>query len=288
MTPVSPAGCNCRYNHSDRTNKYGVNTIVSVNRPAVLDVDLPDPPILSMPSLEHNIETLKKRIDAACITANRTPDSVQLLAVSKTQPAEAVAQAYTCGQRSFGENYVSEAVEKITQLPSDIDWHFIGPIQSNKSRLIAEHFAWVHSIDRPKLVERLATQRPANLPPLKCLIQVNISQEATKSGCAIDAIAALADNISQHPNLLLKGLMAIPSPSAPAAQSTAEFAKMRELSDQLQALYPTATELSMGMSSDLEPAIAHGATIVRIGTALFGPRRNKTTTATSTEQQTNT
>ena len=226
-----------------------------------------------MLSLENNITTLKMHIDSACFNANRSNKEVNLLAVSKTQSAETIKLAYQAGLRQFGENYVSEAQEKILQLPKDIIWHFIGPIQSNKSRIIAENFDWVQSIDRLKLVKRLNDQRPEHLPPLQCLIQVNISGEEQKAGIAPDQIALLVEAINNSPRLQLRGLMAIPKATEHEQESAAMFAEMEKLFKQLQALSPQVDTLSMGMSNDMQTAIMHGSTMVRIGSNLFGARK---------------
>jgi pyridoxal phosphate enzyme (YggS family) len=195
---------------------------------------------------------------------------VGLLAVSKTKPASDLREAFSAGLRDFGENYLQEALGKQTEL-SDLPliWHFIGPIQSNKTRAIAENFAWVHSVDRLKIAQRLSEQRPADLPPLNVCIQVNVSGEASKSGCAPEDLPALAQAIIALPNLRLRGLMAIPEPTDDSDEQNAAFAAVRTLQDQLNLPLDT---LSMGMSHDLEAAIAQGATWVRIGTALFGAR----------------
>lgn len=195
---------------------------------------------------------------------------MHLLAVSKTKPAEAVREAHAAGLRDFGENYLQEALAKQAALADlDLTWHFIGPIQSNKTRAIAEHFDWVHSVDRLKVAERLAEQRPADLGPLNICLQVNISGEASKAGCAPADVPALAKAVAALPGLRLRGLMAIPQPSADPAEQNAVFAQVRALNEALGLGLDT---LSMGMSEDLEAAIAQGATWVRIGTALFGAR----------------
>lgn len=225
-----------------------------------------------MTALEHNITQLKLRIDAACKKAQRSNNSLNLLAVSKTRDINAIKAAYDLGLREFGENYAKEAEEKIPFLPKDIEWHFIGPIQSNKTRIIAELFSWVQSIDRLKIAERLNEQRPPQLPPLQCLIQVNISREPQKAGVAPEELMALAKAISTLPRLHLRGLMAIPQAGQSAAGLANDFANMQALLRQLQTRFRSADTLSMGMSADLEPAIAHGSTMVRIGTDLFGPR----------------
>lgn len=223
-----------------------------------------------MSTIAENISTLAERIHNAAQAAQRDPASIGLLAVSKTKPASDLREAYAAGLRDFGENYLQEALGKQTEL-SDLPliWHFIGPIQSNKTRAIAEHFDWVHSVDRLKIAQRLSEQRPAELPPLNICIQVNISGEASKSGCAPEELPALAQAISDLPHLRLRGLMAIPEPTEDSDEQNAAFAAVRSLQDQLNLPLDT---LSMGMSHDLEAAIAQGATWVRIGTALFGAR----------------
>ncbi|SDH06086.1 YggS family pyridoxal phosphate-dependent enzyme [Pseudomonas abietaniphila] len=223
-----------------------------------------------MSTIAENISTLAERIHNAAQASRRDPGSVGLLAVSKTKPASDLREAYAAGLRDFGENYLQEALGKQTEL-SDLPliWHFIGPIQSNKTRAIAENFAWVHSVDRLKIAQRLSEQRPADLPPLNICIQVNVSGEASKSGCTPKDLPALAQAISALPNLRLRGLMAIPEPTEDSDEQNAAFAAVRTLQDQLNLPLDT---LSMGMSHDLEAAIAQGATWVRIGTALFGAR----------------
>lgn len=223
-----------------------------------------------MSTIAENISTLAERIHNAAQASRRDPGSVGLLAVSKTKPASDLREAFSAGLRDFGENYLQEALGKQTEL-SDLPliWHFIGPIQSNKTRAIAENFAWVHSVDRLKIAQRLSEQRPADLPPLNICIQVNVSGEASKSGCTPEDLPALAQAISALPNLRLRGLMAIPEPTEDSDEQNAAFAAVRTLQDQLNLPLDT---LSMGMSHDLEAAIAQGATWVRIGTALFGAR----------------
>jgi pyridoxal phosphate enzyme (YggS family) len=223
-----------------------------------------------MSTIADNIAQVRSRIRAAEQAAHRAADSVQLLAVSKTKPAQALREAHAAGLRDFGENYLQEALGKqaeLTDLP--LIWHFIGPIQSNKTRAIAEHFDWVHSVDRLKIAQRLSEQRPEGLPPLNICIQVNVSGEASKSGCAPEDLPALADAIGALPRLTLRGLMAIPEPTEERAAQDAAFAAVQRL--QASLALPLDT-LSMGMSHDLESAIAQGATWVRIGTALFGAR----------------
>ncbi|KQB52645.1 hypothetical protein AQS70_13595 [Pseudomonas endophytica] len=223
-----------------------------------------------MSTIAGNIAQVEARIRAAAEAVQRDVTSIHLLAVSKTKPAAALREAYAAGLRDFGENYLQEARAKqveLTDLP--LCWHFIGPIQSNKTREIAEHFAWVHSVDRLKIAQRLSEQRPADLPPLNICIQVNVSGEASKSGCTPDDLPALAAAIQALPRLKLRGLMAIPEPTEVRAEQDAAFAKVESLQQSLNMGLDT---LSMGMSHDLESAIAQGATWVRIGTALFGAR----------------
>ncbi len=223
-----------------------------------------------MSTIADNISHVGSRIQTATQAAHRPENSVQLLAVSKTKPAEALREAYAAGLRDFGENYLQEALSKQLELADlPLIWHFIGPIQSNKARAIAEHFDWVHSVDRLKIAQRLSEQRPAELPPLNICIQVNVSGEASKSGCTPDDLPALAAAISTLPRLKLRGLMAIPEPTDDRAEQDAAFAAVQKLQASLDLPLDT---LSMGMSHDLESAIAQGATWVRIGTALFGAR----------------
>jgi len=226
-------------------------------------------------SLSDRLALVQARIAAACRSAGRPADTVALLAVSKTFGAERVLDLAAHGQRRFGENYLQEALEKIsgcaTQRPDlPLEWHFIGPIQSNKTRPIAEHFDWVHSVDREKIARRLAEQRPAARGPLQVCLQVNIDAEATKSGCAPDEVPALARAIAAMPGLRLRGLMAIPLPQ-PATERAA-FARLRALFERLREEGLPVDTLSMGMSDDLEAAIAEGSTLVRVGSALFGRR----------------
>lgn len=210
---------------------------------------------------------------AAAVSAGRTVNDIQLLAVSKTFPAIALREAYQAGQRQFAESYLQEAQEKLATLQDlAIEWHFIGPIQSNKTRIIAEHFAWVHSVDRLKIAERLSAQRPQHLPPLQLCLQVNISQEASKSGVSPDQLSELAQAIIQLPGLTLRGLMAIPAPSDDVAVQRAAFAQLRELKDQLNQQGLQLDTLSMGMSHDFAAAIQEGATLIRVGSAIFGNR----------------
>ncbi|MBV7488362.1 YggS family pyridoxal phosphate-dependent enzyme [Pseudomonas sp. PDM30] len=223
-----------------------------------------------MSTIADNILQVSSRIHAATLAANRAENSVQLLAVSKTKPAQDLREAYAAGLRDFGENYLQEALGKQLELADlTLIWHFIGPIQSNKTRAIAEHFDWVHSVDRLKIAQRLSEQRPADLPPLNICIQVNVSGEASKSGCTPADLPALANAICALPRLKLRGLMAIPEPTEDRASQDAAFATVQSLQASLNLPLDT---LSMGMSHDLESAIAQGATWVRIGTALFGAR----------------
>ena len=227
-----------------------------------------------MSTIADNIAQVSSRIHAAAQAAQRDEHSVQLLAVSKTKPAEALREAYAAGLRDFGENYLQEALGKQLELADlPLIWHFIGPIQSNKTRAIAEHFAWVHSVDRLKIAQRLSEQRPGDLPPLNICIQVNVSGEASKSGCTPEDLPALAKAISELPRITLRGLMAIPEPTEDRTAQDAAFAAVRDLNKSLQdSLGLPLDTLSMGMSHDLESAVTMGATWVRIGTALFGAR----------------
>ncbi|WP_192982594.1 YggS family pyridoxal phosphate-dependent enzyme [Pseudomonas sp. EggHat1] len=223
-----------------------------------------------MSTIAENIAKVGARIREAAQASQHNLADIGLLAVSKTKPAAAIREAYAAGLRDFGENYLQEALEKQAEL-SDLPliWHFIGPIQSNKTRPIAEHFDWVHSVDRLKIAQRLSEQRPAHLPPLNICLQVNVSAEDSKSGCSPETLPELAKAVAALPNLRLRGLMAIPEPTDDVAAQHAAFAHLRQLRDDLALNLDT---LSMGMSHDLEAAIAEGATWVRIGTALFGAR----------------
>ncbi|WP_062058206.1 YggS family pyridoxal phosphate-dependent enzyme [Cellvibrio sp. OA-2007] len=227
-----------------------------------------------MHKIDDQLAKVTARIHQAANAAGRNPQTVQLIAVSKTQPAQALAEAYAWGQRAFGENYLQEALDKqiaLQALPG-IEWHFIGPIQSNKTRPIAEHFAWVHSVDRLKIAQRLNDQRPAELPPLNICVQVNIDDETTKSGVSLAQLPALVAAIGQLPRLKLRGLMAIPAATNDPTQQRAAFAKLRSARDDLNAQGYQLDCLSMGMSGDLDAAIAEGATFVRVGTDIFGAR----------------
>jgi hypothetical protein len=226
-----------------------------------------------MTSIAANLQAVRARVAEAARAAGRSPESVRLLAVSKTWPVACVQEAAQAGQREFGENYVQEGVSKIAALAApELEWHFIGPLQSNKTRLVAGHFHWVHSIDRLKVAERLSEQREAHLPPLQSCIQVNVSGEASKSGVAPGEVAALAAAVARLPGLRLRGLMCIPEPERDEARLRARFAMLREVRDGLNRAGFDLDTLSMGMSHDLEAAIAEGATIVRVGTAIFGTR----------------
>ena len=227
--------------------------------------------------MQANLQGVHERITVAARGGGRSADEIVLLAVSKTFPAETVVAARHCGQASFGENYVQEALDKIARVRElapglAVSWHFIGPIQSNKTRAIAEHFDWVQSVDRLKVAERLSQQRPPKLEPLNVLLQVNISGESTKSGVTPDAVPDLARSVAALPNLALRGLMAIPEPDADPLRQAGPLARMKSLFDALRQHHPGCDTLSMGMSADLEAAIAAGSTMVRIGTAIFGER----------------
>lgn len=226
-----------------------------------------------MMSIESALQGVTQRIRAAELAAGRAEGSVTLLAVSKTFPAEAVRAAAASGQRAFGENYVQELVDKTAALADlALEWHFIGPLQSNKTRPVAERADWVHSIDRLKIAERLSAQRPAGLPPLQVCVQVNVSGEASKSGVLPAEAVALARAVAVLPGLRLRGLMCIPEPTADREKLAGQFRCARELLAQLAAEGLSLDTLSMGMSADLELAVAEGATLVRIGTAIFGAR----------------
>ena len=224
-------------------------------------------------SLAENLNAVRMRIARAARDAGRSSADVALLAVSKTFPASFVEAAYAAGQRAFGESYAQEGVTKVTTLAGlNLDWHFIGPVQSNKTRAIAEHFSWVHSIERPKVAARLNDARPSHLPPLNVCIQINVSGESTKHGVPPGAERSLANAIAELPRLRLRGLMAIPEPAIDPADRRRPYARLRELKEELAAQGHALDTLSMGMSDDLEAAIAEGATIVRVGTAIFGSR----------------
>lgn len=227
-----------------------------------------------MNNLSQSYQAVLQRIRQAEAQAGRSSNSVRLLAVSKTQPIEAINALADLGQRAFGENYLQESLDKIT-LRADLEWHFIGPIQSNKTRPIAEHFDWVESVDRLKIAERLSAQRPPNLAPLNALLQVNISREASKSGFLPENFIAQVEPIMALAGLQIRGLMAIPQAQSDFEKQRVPFAQLRALLAQMQQRWPQAPldTLSMGMSADLEAAVWEGATQVRIGTDLFGVRR---------------
>lgn len=219
------------------------------------------------------MQAVRQRIYEACMSAGRDISAVRLIAVSKTFPADAVREVASAGQTAFGENYVQEAADKMSELNDlALEWHFIGPIQSNKTRLIAERFAWVHSVDRLKIAQRLAEQRPATLPPLNILLQVNLSGEASKSGCSPNELSELARAVGDLPRVRLQGLMTIPEPTDDPSLQRQRFAALKTLRRQLEEEGLRVPELSMGMSADLEAAIMEGATLVRIGKAVFGQR----------------
>lgn len=230
-----------------------------------------------MSIIPENLQAVHERIASAATAVSREPDAVLLLAVSKTFGADAVLAAMDAGQRAFGENYLQEALDKITAVRTarpdcTLDWHFIGPIQSNKTRPIAEHFDWVHSVEREKIAQRLSDQRPAHLPPLNVCLQINISGEASKSGVTCEEASALAHAVAAMPRLTLRGLMAVPEAAGSLDQQRLPFRQLHDLFDQLCAEGLPLDTLSMGMSSDMNAAIAEGATIVRVGTAIFGKR----------------
>jgi pyridoxal phosphate enzyme (YggS family) len=230
-----------------------------------------------MSTIAHKLQAIDATIYAASKACGRDAASIQLLAVSKTFPADAVLEAIAAGQRAFGENYLQEALDKIAAvaaaLPSaQVEWHFIGPIQSNKTRPIAASFAWVHTVERLKIAQRLSEQRPPELGPLNICLQVNISGEASKSGATPAELPELARQVALLPNLKLRGLMAIPEPETDVAKQRAAFARLRMLADDLRAGGLELDTLSMGMSADMAAAIAEGATIVRVGSAIFGAR----------------
>ena len=222
-----------------------------------------------MATIAENLQAVRARIGRAARAAGRDANTVTLLAVSKTHSVARIDEARKAGQLAFGENYVQEALEKMAALPA-LEWHLIGPLQSNKTRLAAEHFQWVQTVEREKIARRLAEQRPAELAPLNVLIQVNASGEATKSGVAITEVAPLAKAIRALPRLRLRGLMAIPEPGAPASR----YREVRQAYESMRREFDVDT-LSMGMSDDLELAIAEGATLVRVGTAIFGARQTE-------------
>ena len=223
-------------------------------------------------SISENLSRIQQQIKQ--ISAEYQRENVRLLAVSKTKPMQAIEEAIRAGQCAFGENYVQEGVEKIAYFSGNksLEWHFIGPLQSNKSRLVAEHFDWIQTVDRFKIAERLNDQRPEHLPPLNVLIQINISDESSKSGIQPEEMFSLAEKITQFPRLKLRGLMAIPKPESKPEQQKIALRKMKDLFNRLQQQFESVDTLSMGMSDDMASAIECGSTMVRIGTALFGER----------------
>ncbi|MEY4754399.1 MAG: hypothetical protein RJA44_2074 [Pseudomonadota bacterium] len=228
-----------------------------------------------MTTIAQNLLAVRDRLNTVCNSTGRDRDAVTLLAVSKTQPAEAVRAAHAAGQCAFGENYVQEALDKIAALADlrpALQWHLIGPLQSNKTRVVAEQFDWVHGVDRLRIAQRLSEQRPAGLPPLQICLQVNISGEASKSGVPPAELPALAQAVAALPRLRLRGLMSIPEPAETLIEQRAPHRQLRELLDALNAAGLALDTLSMGMSADLEAAVQEGATLVRIGTAIFGSR----------------
>jgi len=228
-----------------------------------------------MATIANNLQLVRNRIQAACAQTGRPADSVTLLAVSKTFPAVTVRDAFHAGQRWFGENYVQEALDKIAELAdlrAQITWHLIGPLQSNKTRVVAEHFDWVQSVDRLKIAQRLSEQRPPHLPPLQVCIQVNTSGEDSKSGVTPGEALPLAQAVAALPRMQLRGVMALPAPSPDPAVQAEALAQVRVVFEQLRAAGLPLDVLSMGMSADLEAAVAQGSTMVRVGTALFGQR----------------
>jgi PLP dependent protein len=228
--------------------------------------------IMSM--ISDNLASVKAQIHAACQEFGRSHSDVRLLAVSKTFPSQAVREAYAAGQRAFGENYIQEGVDKTLTLQdlSDIEWHMIGPIQSNKTRLVAEHFHWAHSVDRLKIAQRLSEQRPFDKAALQVCLQVNIDGGANKSGCLPEEAAELAAQIAKLPRLQLRGIMVIPEPATDFIASCAILSRARGLFEKIKADCPQIDTLSMGMSSDLRAAVKEGSTMVRVGTAIFGAR----------------
>lgn len=230
-----------------------------------------------MTEIKANLKQVRDHIECAAQKCDRNPNDITLLAVSKTKPIAAVQAAIEAGQRQFGENYVQEGTEKAqyfaqTPYADELVWHFIGPLQSNKSRLVAENFQWVHSVDRLKIARRLSEQRPSHLPPLNVLIQINTSGEASKSGINEDELIALAHDIAQLPNLTLRGLMSIPERADDYDSQLHAFQTLAKAQETLKTTFPQLDTLSMGMSGDLEAAVAAGSTLVRIGTAIFGAR----------------
>ena len=236
-----------------------------------------------MAAIRNNMQAVSERIARAAAAAGRNSDSVRLLAVSKTHPVERIEEAFRAGQSAFGENYVQEALEKMDALTrlvgepraADVEWHLVGPLQSNKTRLVAERFNWVHTVSSAKVARRLSEQRSPGQAPLNVLIQVNSSAEASKSGVTLEDAATLAHAVAQMPRLRLRGLMAIPEPSHDESVQRARFRPVRNLFERLRVAGLDLDTLSLGMSDDLEAAIAEGSTMVRVGTAIFGARRRE-------------
>jgi len=229
----------------------------------------------ALENVARNLAAVRARMEHAAERAGRDPGAIRLLAVSKAQPVEVLEAAWEAGQQDFGENYLQEALPKLAALAEhDLRWHFIGGLQSNKTRAVAEHFDWVHTVDRESIARRLSEQRPAELPPLHLCLQVNVSGEGSKGGVAPERLPELADAVVALPRIRLRGLMAIPAPAEDLEAQRAPFRQLRELLEQLNARGHGLDTLSMGMSEDLEAAILEGATLVRVGTAIFGPRPN--------------
>ncbi|WP_323838599.1 YggS family pyridoxal phosphate-dependent enzyme [Photorhabdus africana] len=228
-----------------------------------------------MNNIEQNLQDVRTHIAIAAQKCERVPEEITLLAVSKTKPVEDIEKAIAAGQRQFGENYVQEGVEKIAHFANcnDLIWHFIGPLQSNKSRLVAENFNWCHTIDRLKIAQRLNEQRPEGMEPLNILIQINISDERSKSGIQLDELSTLAAEVNKLPNVRLRGLMAIPAPEPDYEHQLVVFRRMEQAFLNLKTKYPQIDTLSMGMTDDMAAAINCGSTLVRIGTAIFGARQ---------------
>jgi len=237
--------------------------------------------IMKQLSVSERLSRVQAEIANAAAAAGRPAEQITLLAVSKTKPVEAILEAVDAGQRCFGESYCQEAVDKITTLqskladPGLIVWHFIGPLQSNKTRPVASHFDWVQSVDRLKIAQRLSDQRPETLPPLNICLQVNISGETSKSGTTLQQVKELARAVSELPRLTLRGIMAIPENTDEPHKLDSQFNQLKALYEELRLQYPGVDTLSMGMSGDMAQAIAHGSTMVRIGTAIFGEREYK-------------
>jgi len=230
-----------------------------------------------MSKIAERIQNIRAQIEQTCHQANRDPDTVTLIAVSKTFPADAIAEAFSQGQAVFGESYVQEAVQKVDALRHlDITWHFIGPLQSNKTRPVAERFHWVHSVDREKIAQRLNDQRPATLAPLNVCIQVNVSNDPAKGGVLLNQVKSMAETIDQLPNLQLRGLMAVPALDLEESLQRRQFESLRAAVDELAKQYPSVDTLSLGMSADWPLAVASGSTMIRVGSSIFGPRQYPT------------